>query len=101
MPDAEEKLTPEEWFAIVGETLAQQPELAAVTVEAMQAGILAANDRLRERVAEVSMGLVEALNTRPGHVKRGREAIVRAIEASTVCGSEWAKKMIAKERPDG
>lgn len=101
MPDAAKKLSPEEWFAIVGETLARQPELAAATVEAMQAGILAANDRLRERVADVSMGLVEALNTRPGHVKRRRDVIVRAIKASTVCGSAWSEKMIAKERPDG
>ena len=99
MPDVE-KLTPEEWAAIVGGTLARQPELAAVTVQAMQAGILAANDRLRDRVADVSMGLVEALNTKPGQVKRRSEVIVRAIEASTVRGSKWSSEMIAKERPD-
>lgn len=91
------KITPEEWGDIVSDALAGQPELAAVTVQAMQAGIIEANERLRDRVADVSMGLVEALSTKPGQVKRRSEAILRAIEASTVCGSKWADEMIAKE----
>lgn len=95
------QFTPEEWAAAVGDVLAQQPELAAVTVQAMQAGILAANDRLRDRVSDVSMGLVEALRTKPGHVKRRHDVIVRAIEASVVYGSTWSDEMIAKLRPDG
>jgi hypothetical protein len=92
------KLTPEQWADVVSDVLANQPELAAVTVQAMQAGILAANDRLRDRVADVSMGLVEALNTKPGHARRRGNVIARAIEVSTVCGSKWADEMIEKER---
>lgn len=93
------KITPEQWGAMVSEVLAAQPELAAVTVQAMQEGILQAQDRLRDRVARVSMGLVEALNTKRGQVRRNSHLIVRAIEASTVYGSKWSQEMIAKEQP--
>lgn len=95
---AELKITPEQWARLVSETLANQPELAAVTVTAMQAGITEANERLRDRVADVSMGLHQALITKPGHVKRRHEVIVRAIKASTLCGSKWATEAIAKEQ---
>jgi hypothetical protein len=94
------KFTPEQWAAVVSDVLAQQPELAAVTVQAMQAGILEARERLADRVADVSMGLVEALRTKPGHVKRRHDVIVRAIEASTVRGSTWSAEMIAREQSD-
>lgn len=91
------KFTPEEWAEIISDVLAAQPELAAVTVTAMQDGILRAQDRLRERISEVSMGLVEALNTKPGYVRRNHDVIVAAIEASTVHPSPWSKDAIAKE----
>jgi hypothetical protein len=91
------KINEDEWAEIIHDRLAAQPELAAVTVQAMQEGILTANDRLRERVAEVSMGLVEAIRTKPGQVRRKRDVIVRAIMASTVYGSKWSDEAIAKE----
>lgn len=94
----ERKFTPEQWAQIVSGVLAEQPELAAVTVTAMQAGILEANERLRDRVADVSMGLHEAMSTKPGHVKRKHDVIVRAIEASNLRGSKWANEAIAKEQ---
>lgn len=96
-----DKLTPEQWAAIVRDVLALQPELAAITVQAMQEGILEAQDRLRERIADVSMGLVEALNTKRGQVKRRSSLIIKAIMASTVYGSKWATETIAKEEQDG
>lgn len=95
----ERKLTPEEWGIRVMDVLARQPELATVTVHAMQAGIMEALDRRSERIAEVSAGLVEALNTKPHHVKRNHDVIVRAIRACVYHGSKWAKEMIAKEQP--
>jgi len=91
------KLSPERWAATVTFVLANQPELAGVTVQAMQEGILIANDRLRDRVAAVSMGLVEAMNTRPTHKKRRHDVIIRAIKASVVFGSKWSDDMIARE----
>lgn len=93
-----ERITPEEWFAAVREVLAQQPELAAVTVQAMQEGILAANDRLRARIADVSMGLAEAMRTKLPHRRRNHDLIVKAIKASTVHPSIWSKEAIRKER---
>ena len=93
------KFTTEEWATVVSDVLAQQPELAAATVQAMQAGILEAQERQLDRIADVSMGLVEALSTKPGQVKRRRDVIVRAIEASTVHGSKWSAAMIAREGP--
>ncbi len=95
---ATRKLTPEEWAEIVSGVLAAQPELAAATVTAMQAGILEAQERQLDRIADVSMGLHQALTTKPGHVKRRHEVIVRAIEASTLCGSKWATEAIVKEQ---
>lgn len=91
------KLTPEEWSSIVSGVLAAQPELAAATVNAMQAGILAAQERQLDRIAELSMGLVEALDTKPGHVKRRHYLIVRAIRASTAHPTPWSEKAIARE----
>lgn len=95
-----ENLTRERWAAIVAETLAEHPGWAAVTVQAMQTGIVEANERLRDRLADVSMGLVEALNTKPGHVKRNGAQIVRAIEASNVHPTKWSAQAIAKENGD-
>lgn len=51
---AERKFTPEQWAEIVSGVLANQPELAAVTVTAMQAGILEANERLRAELDDAA-----------------------------------------------
>ncbi len=96
----EEKLTRDDWAEIVGSALTEHPEWASTTVEAMQAGILEANNRLRDRIADVSLGLVEALNTKRGQAKRRRDMIVTAIEASTVHPTKWSAEMIAKENGD-
>ena len=96
----EQNLTRDEWAEIVSDVLAEHPEWAAATVQATQAGILEANSRLRDRLADVSLGLVEALNTKRGQVKRRRDMIVAAIEASTVHPTKWSAEMIAKENRD-
>jgi hypothetical protein len=70
------KITEAEWAEIVHDRLAAQPELAAVTVAAMQEGILTANNRLRERVAELSMILLASTRPKPGQVRRKRDVIV-------------------------
>lgn len=92
------KFTREEWAAIVASVISEQPELVSTTVAALQEGIVAALDRRSDRLADVSMGLVEALNTKPGHVKRDHDVIVRAIEASNVHPTKWSAQMIAKEQ---
>jgi hypothetical protein len=86
------------WKALVTEVLTAHPEFAATTVEAMQRGLLAAIDHQRDRVVTVSMGLVEALNTQPHHVKRDHARIIAAIEASTYYTSKWSTEAIAKEQ---
>jgi hypothetical protein len=93
-----EKLDPEEWKSIVAEVLTAQPELAAATVQAMQAGILAALNRRSDRLADVSLGLAEAIRTKPGQAGRNRALIVRAIEASTVHPTKWSEAAISKEQ---
>ena len=94
-----EKIDPEEWAQLVASVLADRPELAAITVQAMQAGLLAAVDRQRTRNETLSMGLYEALNTMPKHVRRDHERIIKAVEASNLHSTPWAEKMIARERP--
>lgn len=89
--------TRDEWAEIVSTVLSNQPELAATTVEAMQAGILNAQDRLRDRIADVSLGLVEALSTKRGQVRRNSERIITAIEASNVHPTKWSAETIARE----
>lgn len=91
-------LTKEQWSAIVSEVLSAQPDLAATTVTAMQEGILLAQDRQLERLANVSMGLAEALRTKPGYVKRQHDLIIKAIEDSTLMTSPWSYGAIAQER---
>jgi hypothetical protein len=93
-----EKLTSEEWFNTVAAVLAEHPDYAAATVQAMQDGLTEALDRKSERLAAVSMGLHEALSTKPDHVKRNRELIVTAIKASTLYRTPWSAAAIAKER---
>jgi hypothetical protein len=91
------KITREEWADAVAGVIAAQPELASVTVDAMQAGILEAQERQLDRIADISMGLVEALNTKPGQVKRRHDVIVRAIEASNHHPTKWSAEMIVRE----
>jgi hypothetical protein len=96
-----DELTELDWATMVISVLADHPEWAGTTVQAMQSGILMSNDRLRERIATVSMGLVEAINTKPNHVKRRHDFIIDAVNASTVAGSKWAKETIEREQNNG
>lgn len=93
-----EGLSERDWSALVAEVLAVHPEFADVTVRALQEGILAAMGRRSDRLVDVSMGLVEALRTKPHHVNRDHDQIIRAIEASTVHPSKWSAEAIAKEQ---
>jgi hypothetical protein len=91
-------ITREQWADMVADVLSAHPEFAAVTVQAMQEGILAAVARESDRRALVSMGLVEALNTKPRHVKRNHDRIITAIEASTFHPTTWSAAAIEKEQ---
>lgn len=91
------EITAEEWATLVAEILAQHPEFAAVTVQAMQAGIMAAVDRKAERLARTSLALVEALDTKPHHVKRDHARIIEGIKASTYHPTAWSQAAIIKE----
>lgn len=91
-------VTSDQWFDIVAETLTEHPEFASATVQAMQDGLLRALDRKSERLAVVSLALVEALNTKPEHVKRDHDRIVAGITASNYHPTKWSAEMIARER---
>lgn len=92
------EITAEEWAAIVAHVLKEHPEFAAVTVQAMQAGIMAAVDRRAERLVRTSLALVEALNTKPHHVKRDHARIIDGIKASTYHPTAWSQAAIIKEQ---
>jgi hypothetical protein len=91
-------LTRARWATVVADVIAEHPEWMSTTVEAVQAGILAAQERQLDRIADLSMGLIEAINTKPGHVKRNHGAIIKAIEASNVHPTVWSEKAIAREQ---
>lgn len=92
------RYTPGEWGAYVAEVIAAQPELVAVTVGAIQEGILRDRERQLDRISTISTGLVQALSTRPHHVKRQHDLVIAAIEASNYHPSKWSEQMIAKEQ---
>lgn len=91
------EMTTQEWAAIVHSTLAAHPDWVGVTVEAMQAGVVEAIDRQKDRVMTLSTGLMEALNSRPGAKTRDRQRIVDAIEVSQFHPTQWSAKMIERE----
>ena len=90
-------LSREEWVGVVASTLARHPDWAGVTVEAMQAGLTEAIDRQKDRVSDLSLGLVEALSTRPGSKRRNSDRIVQAIRVSNFYNTKWSAETIAKE----
>ena len=98
MTDLDEEIARAKWMRTVVDVLADHPGWAASTVQAMQAGIMEALDREWARRETVSWGLMEALNTKPGQLKRDHERIIAGIEASNFCDTPWSKKMIAREQ---
>ena len=97
---SDRKLTVEEWAATVASVLAEHPEWMAATVNAVQKGVLVAQERLKERIAEVSLGLYEALNTKPHYVRRRHEFIIGGIKAGNLHPTPWSKEAIEKEGGD-
>jgi hypothetical protein len=95
--DEHEKIKPDQWFALVADVLASQPELLRTTVEAVQAGITAALDHQRERTVTLSIGLHEALRTERRAKTRKHDVIVEAIEVSNLHPSKWSKEAIERE----
>lgn len=98
--DVDEEIARSRWRVLVKDTLADHPDWAADTIQAVQNGVLTANNRLRDRIADVSMGLWQALNTTRKAKRRNRAMIVRAIEASTLARTPWAEEAITKEQDD-
>lgn len=94
----ENEIKKERWAAQVESMLADHPDFAAVTVQAMQQGLLAAIERVKERNVTVSWGLMEATQTKPGHKRRDHGRIIEAVEASNFSGSRWATETIENER---
>jgi hypothetical protein len=90
------ELARERWVSVVCDVLAEHPEWAGVTVGAMQQGLLDALDRRSERLSTVSLGLYEALSTRPGVKRRRRDVIVDAIKASNFHPTKWSAEMLAR-----
>lgn len=96
---SDEETTRGRWAQTVARTLAEHPEWVGDTIKAITAGITASNERLLDRVSDVSQGLLEALITRPGTKRRRGAVIVKAIESSQYAGTAWAQKMIERETP--
>lgn len=90
-------LTPEQWASTVEAVLAAHPDWTAVTVRALQSGLMEALDHQQERISSLSLGLVEAINTRPGAKRRVPDRIVKAVRASNYHPTEWSADVIAKE----
>lgn len=95
---SEPVFTEHEWDHLVSSVLADQPELAAVTVTAMQAGILIAVDRQRKRALTLSLGLHEALRTERRAKTRKHDVIIEAVEVSNLHPTKWSKEAIERER---
>lgn len=95
------KIEKGEWASIVASMLAAHPDWAEVTVQMMQVGLLEAVERQKDRVSDLSLGLYEALSTRPGTKKRDGSRIAQAVRASNFFGSPWANDTIAKEQQRG
>lgn len=93
------RFTEMQWRVFVGRVIANQPELISPTVEGLQDGTLTALERQRERAFTLSLGLVEALNSKPGAVRRDRERIVAAVKVSQFHPTPWSKKIINREQP--
>lgn len=98
MASENEKITPDQWAALVMDVLGSQPELAAVTVTAMQRGLLLAIDSSKERNVTLSRGLHAALQTERRAKTRDHEAIIQAVEASTFHHTPWSERAIERER---
>lgn len=87
----------EEWASVVAATLADHPDWVDTTVQAMQAGMVEAIERQRDRVTVLSWGLYQALSTTRKAQRRDRQKIVQAIETSTLHPTVWSAAMIKKE----
>ena len=90
-------ITKEQWQELVYEVLADHPDWAASTVDAMQGGLLQALERKQDRISDLSYGLYEALNTRRGSLRRDGQRIIAAINASQFANTKWSAETIAKE----
>jgi hypothetical protein len=97
MTEESEELKLYQWEHMVAEVLAEHPQWMAATVNAAQRGVLAAVERQQDRNADLSMGLWQALSTRPGAKRRNKDLIIEAIKASTFAGSSWAEETSKKE----
>ena len=97
MSDQHREMTPEEWAGVVCATLATHPDWASITVNAVQAGLLEALDRQKDRVSKLSWGLHQALSSTRKAKRRNRKMIVEAIVVSTLHPTKWSAAMIARE----
>ncbi len=100
MSDAEneEPLRKDAWLSLTADVIAEHPDWVGDTVMAVQTGVREAQERQMDRIEDLSMGLWQAVSTRPGAKRRDGETIAKAIETSTLAGSPWAQKAIEKER---
>jgi len=97
---SDRKLTVEEWAATVAFVLAEHPEWMAATVNAVQKGVLVAQERQLDRISDLSLGLHEALRTERRAKTRRRDVIVKGIKASNIHPTVWSKEAIEKEGGD-
>jgi hypothetical protein len=92
------------WRGLVTEVLAENPDFAADTVNAVQAGVMRAIERSQERCETVSMGLWAALLTERRAKTRRHNLIIDGIRATLMHPTPWSKHAIEREernRDDG
>jgi len=86
------------WRALVTEVLTENPDFAADTVNAVQAGVTRAIERERERCETLSFGLRAALLTERRAKTRDHDVIIEAIRASQLHHTPWSERAIERER---
>lgn len=91
------EFTREQWASAVHAVLAAHPDWVADTVNAMQAGVVEALDRQKDRTLTVSLGLVEAVRTERRSKGRVHDRIIKAIEVSNFHPTPWSKSAIEQE----
>lgn len=89
-------ITREEWAAMVAATIADHPNWMAATMAAVQSGAAEAIERQKDRIADLSLGLLEALKDRRSP-RRDSARVVRAIQVSQFYPTQWSARQIARE----
>lgn len=94
---SDREITEQEWASTVYAVLAAHPGWVASTVNAIQQGVVEAIEHQQDRSHTLSIGLMEALNTRPGAKRRVRQRIIDAVKVSHFHPTPWSSRILERE----